>query len=105
MSTMSRFLGLGVVLGLVAGLLVGVGLTQPGRVAATTPIAAPRVASGSGTAIAPTITTVTSGRNKRRDRRVCWSGDHPLPELRGRTKTRPRPHHRGHRHGAGDHAG
>ena len=61
MSTMSRFLGLGVVLGLVAGLLVGVGLTQPGRVAATTPIAAPRVASGGGVAIAPTITSVTSG--------------------------------------------
>ena len=61
MSTTSRFLGLGVVLGLAAGLLVGVGLTQPGRVAATTPTAAPRVASGGGAAIAPTITTVTSG--------------------------------------------
>jgi hypothetical protein len=61
MSTTSRFLGLGVVLGLAAGLLVGVGLTQPGRASATTPTAAPRVASGGGAAIAPTITTVTSG--------------------------------------------
>jgi hypothetical protein len=60
MSTTSRFLAFGVVLGLVAGLLVGVGLTQPGRVAATTPSAAPRIAT-SGAAIAPAITTVTSG--------------------------------------------
>ena len=61
MSSTPRFLGLGVVLGLVAGLLVGVGLTQPGRATAATPVAAPRVASGGGAGIAPTITTVTPG--------------------------------------------
>jgi hypothetical protein len=61
MSTTPRLLGIGAALGLAAGLLVGVGLTQPGRAAATTPIAAPRVASGGGVATAPTITSVTSG--------------------------------------------
>jgi hypothetical protein len=34
MSTQSRFLGIGVALGLAAGLLVGADLTQPGRAAA-----------------------------------------------------------------------
>ncbi|MGO9179072.1 MAG: SIMPL domain-containing protein [Candidatus Limnocylindrales bacterium] len=61
MSTTSRFLGIGAALGLAVGLLVGVGLTQPGRAAATTPTAAPRVASGGGAAVAPVTTTVTSG--------------------------------------------
>ena len=41
MSTTPRFLGIGIALGLAAGLLVGVGLTAPGRAAATTPSAAP----------------------------------------------------------------
>ncbi|MGO9180231.1 MAG: SIMPL domain-containing protein [Candidatus Limnocylindrales bacterium] len=61
MSTTSRFLGLGVVLGLAVGLVAGVGLIQPGRATATTPSAAPRIVSSGGAAIAPTITTVTSG--------------------------------------------
>jgi hypothetical protein len=61
MSTPSRFLGVGVALGLAAGLLVGVGLTQPGRAAAATPSTAPSVPS-SGIAIGapaavPVITT------------------------------------------------
>ena len=50
MSTTSRFLGVGVALGLAAGLLVGAGLTQPGRAAAATPSTAPSVPS-SGIAI------------------------------------------------------
>ena len=50
MSTPSRFLGVGVALGLAAGLLVGVGLTGPGRAVAATPSAAPSVPS-SGVAI------------------------------------------------------
>jgi Protein of unknown function (DUF541) len=61
MSTRPRFLGVGVVLGLAAGLLVGVGLSQPGRAAAAAPSAAPSVPS-SATAIGapaavPPITT------------------------------------------------
>jgi hypothetical protein len=50
MPTRSRFLGVGVALGLAAGLLVGVGLTQPGRAAAAAPSVAPGVPS-SGIAI------------------------------------------------------
>jgi hypothetical protein len=46
MTTPSRFLGVGVALGLAAGLLVGVGLTGPGRAAAAGPSAAPSVSSG-----------------------------------------------------------
>ena len=61
MSTTSRFLGLGVALGLAGGLLVGGAVTQPGRAAATTPSAAPRIASSEGAATAPASTTVTSG--------------------------------------------
>ncbi len=61
MSTTARFLGLGIALGLAAGMLVGVGLTPPGRAAATTPSAAPRIATSGGAAIAPLTTTVTSG--------------------------------------------
>ena len=61
MSTTSRFLGLGVALGLAGGLLVGGAITQPGRAAATTPSAAPRMASSEGAATAPASTTVTSG--------------------------------------------
>jgi Protein of unknown function (DUF541) len=41
MTTPSRFLGVGVALGLAAGLLVGAGLTQPGRAAAAAPSASP----------------------------------------------------------------
>ena len=61
MSTPSRLLGVGVALGLAAGLLVGAGLTQPGRAAAAAPSTAPSVPS-SGVAIGapaalPPITT------------------------------------------------
>ena len=61
MSTRSRLLGVGVALGLAAGLLVGVGLTGPGRAAAAAPSVAPGVPS-SGIAIGapaavPVITT------------------------------------------------
>jgi Protein of unknown function (DUF541) len=61
MLTRSRFLGVGVALGLGAGLLVGVSLSQPGRAAAAAPSAAPSVPS-SGIAIGapaarPLITT------------------------------------------------
>jgi hypothetical protein len=61
MSTPSRFVGVGVALGLAAGLLVGAGLTGPGRAAAAAPSAAPSVPS-SGIAIGasgalPPITT------------------------------------------------
>jgi Protein of unknown function (DUF541) len=61
MTTPSRFLGVGVALGLAAGLLVGAGLTQPGRAAAAGPSAAPSVPS-SGVAIGapgglPPVTT------------------------------------------------
>jgi hypothetical protein len=68
MTTPSRFLGVGVALGLAAGLLVGVGLTGPGRAAAAGPSAAPSVPSsgvaiGAPAALLPIITgggTVTS---------------------------------------------
>jgi len=60
MSTTSRFLGVGVALGLAAGLLVGMGLTQPGRATASTPTAAPRIGSD-GVAAAPVSAAVTSG--------------------------------------------
>jgi Protein of unknown function (DUF541) len=68
MSTPSRFLGIGVALGLAAGLLVGAGLTQPGRAAAAAPSAAPSapssgIAIGAQVALPPITTgggTVTS---------------------------------------------
>ena len=50
MSTPSRFLGIGVALGLAVALIVGMGLTGPGRAAAATPSAAPSVPS-SGIAV------------------------------------------------------
>jgi hypothetical protein len=53
MSTARRFLGVGAVLGLAAGLLVGVGLTQPGRAAAATPSTALSLPSGVAAAGAP----------------------------------------------------
>jgi hypothetical protein len=66
MSTKSRFLGIGVVIGLVAGLLVGVGLTQPGRATAATPSAAPNIPSsgvivGAPGALPPITTGGTTG--------------------------------------------
>jgi len=64
MSIASRFLGVGVALGLGAGLLVGVGLSQPGRAAAAAPSAAPSVPSDGAVAVAPGVpatTTVTTG--------------------------------------------
>ncbi len=63
MSTTSRFLGMGIALGLAGGLLVGVGLAQPGRVAAMTPSSAPTARAG-GTAIgapAAALPPVTTG--------------------------------------------
>jgi len=62
MSSTPRFIGIGIVVGLAAGLLVGVGLTAPGRAAATSPSAAPTTPVG-GTAIgAPAAyPAVTSG--------------------------------------------
>jgi hypothetical protein len=61
MSMRSRILGVGVALGLAAGLLVGAGLAGPGRAAAAVPSAAPGGAS-SGVAVGapaavPVITT------------------------------------------------
>jgi hypothetical protein len=61
MSITSRFVGVGVALGLAAGLLVGMGLTGPGRAIAAGPSAAPSVPT-SGIAIGapgalPPITT------------------------------------------------
>jgi len=53
MSTAPRFLGVGVALGLAAGLLVGVGLTQTGRAAAAEPSTAPSLASGGPVISAP----------------------------------------------------
>ena len=63
MSNPSRFLGIGVALGLAAGLLVGVGLTGPGRAAAVTPSAAPITSAGGAVSVAPGVgtTTVTTG--------------------------------------------
>jgi hypothetical protein len=53
MSITSRFLGLGIALGLACGLLVGVGLMQPGRAAATTRSSALSAPSGSSAIGAP----------------------------------------------------
>jgi hypothetical protein len=63
MSTPSRFLGVGVALGLAAGLLVGVGLTGPGRAAAATPSTAPITSAGGAVSVAPGVgtTTITRG--------------------------------------------
>lgn len=62
MSATSRFLGLGIALGLACGLLVGVGLTQPGRAAATTPSSAPSAPSGGSAIGAPVaLPAVTTG--------------------------------------------
>jgi len=56
MSTRSSFLGVGVAHGLAAGLLVGAGLTGPGRADAAAPSAAPTLAVDSGIAIgAPAV--------------------------------------------------
>jgi hypothetical protein len=63
MSTTSRFLGVGVALGLAAGLLVGVGLTGPSRAAAATPSTAPSVSASGAVSVAPGVgaTTITTG--------------------------------------------
>jgi hypothetical protein len=63
MTTPSRFLGVGVALGLATGLLVGVGLTGPGRAAAAAPSVAPSVLSGGAVSVAPGVgtTTITRG--------------------------------------------
>jgi hypothetical protein len=62
MSIPSRFLGVGVALGLAAGLLVGAGLTGPGRAAAAAP-SAPSVSAGGAVSVAPGVgaTTITRG--------------------------------------------
>jgi hypothetical protein len=62
MSTAPRFLSVGVVLGLAAGLVLGYGLAGPGRAAATDPSAAPSLASHAVVAGAPgTFATSTKG--------------------------------------------
>lgn len=62
MSTTSRFLGMGIVIGLVVGSLVGIGLTQPGRAAATSPSAAPNIPSGGAVVGAPgALPAITTG--------------------------------------------
>jgi hypothetical protein len=63
MSTPSRFLGVGVALGLATGLLVGVGLTGPGRAEAATPSTAPITSAGGAVSVVPGVgtTTITSG--------------------------------------------
>jgi hypothetical protein len=61
MSIRSRFLGVGVALGLAAGLLVGVGLTQPGRAAAAAPSAAPSVAVGGAIGAPAAVPAITTG--------------------------------------------
>ena len=62
MSATSRFLGLGIALGLACGVLVGVGLMQPGRAAATTRSSAPSEPSGGSAIGAPvTLPAVTTG--------------------------------------------
>ena len=53
MSSTSRFLGTGAAFGLAVGLLVGLGLAQPGRAAATTPSSAPTLPSGGAAIGAP----------------------------------------------------
>jgi hypothetical protein len=65
MTTRSRLLGVGVALGLAAGLLVGVGLTGPGRAAAAAPSTAPSVPSrgiaiGAPAAVPPITTSGTT---------------------------------------------
>ena len=62
MSTSSRLLGVGVALGLAAGLLVGAGLTGPGRAAAAAPSVAPTLPSGGAVAVAPgAVPPITTG--------------------------------------------
>ncbi len=62
MPSPSRFLGVGVVLGIAAGLLVGVGLTQPGRVAAALPSPLAPVVSGGVSVGAPgALPAITNG--------------------------------------------
>jgi hypothetical protein len=62
MSSSSRFLAVGATLGLAAGLLLGLGLTQPGRAAAATPSAAPNAPSSSAVIGAPgALPPITTG--------------------------------------------
>ena len=63
MSTPSRFLGIGVALTIAAGLLVGMGLTGPGRAAAATPSTAPITSAGGAVSVVPGVgtTTITTG--------------------------------------------
>ena len=62
MSTRSRFLGVGVALGLAAGLLVGAGLAGPGRAAAVVPSAAPGgAASGVAVGVPAAVPAITTG--------------------------------------------
>jgi Protein of unknown function (DUF541) len=62
MSTTQRFFGAGIALGLAGGLLVGVGLAQPGRAVAITPSSAPTAHSDAAAVGAPAgLPTVTSG--------------------------------------------
>jgi len=62
MPSTARFLGVGVALGLTAGLLFGLGVTQPGRAAAATPSAAPNMPSSGAVIGAPgALPPITTG--------------------------------------------
>ena len=62
MSTSSRVLAVGAALGLAGGLLLGLGLTQPGRAAAATPSAAPNAPSSGAVIGAPgALPPITTG--------------------------------------------
>ncbi len=64
-------------------MLVGVGLTQPGRAAATTPSAAPRIASSEGAAVAQAPTTVTAGGTNGTTVESSGPADRPLSDFAG----------------------
>ena len=62
MSTAPRFLGIGVAIGLAAGLLIGVGLTQPGHAATTSPSPEPTApAKGAAVGAPGALPAVTTG--------------------------------------------
>ena len=94
MFTPSRILGLGVAFGLAAGLLVGAGLTGPGRADAAAPSAAPTRAVDSGIAIgAPAVLPpVTTGGGTVTS--AGWAI--ALPVRRGLSRRGARSHHRCH---------
>ena len=78
MSTMSRFLGLGVALGLAGGLLVGVGHHPAGSGGCYHAHSRAPGRLGRWHFHRPNNHDRHLGRVERHDRRVCWSGDSPL---------------------------